>query len=341
MYAPKEVEEKMLNFWKEKEIFQKLMKKNRGKKRYSFIDGPITANNPMGVHHAWGRTYKDVYQRFKAMQGYDQRYQNGFDCQGLWLEVETEKELGFNSKRDIEDSGLDNFSKACRARVEKFFKVQTEQSIRLGQWMDWGNDYFTMSDTNIEYIWRFLKKCHEKSWLYKGIKILPWCIRCGTSSSKHEMSDEGYAELTHLSVYVKAKIKGKDDEYLLAWTTTEWTLSSNVALAVNSELDYSQVKVGKEIFYLSEATLKRLKEDYIVLNTLKGSELVGLEYESFYPGFEVQKEVKHKVIPWEEVGEGEGTGIVHIAPTCGAEDYELGKKIGLNIIKPALDEYGN
>ena len=157
-YNHKQIEEEILSFWKKNKIFDKLRNKNKGKKPWSFIDGPITANNPMGVHHAWGRTYKDVYQRFKAMQGYDQRFQNGFDCQGLWLEVETEKELKFNSREDIENYGLDNFSRVCRKRVEKFSNIQTEQSIRLGQWMDWKNSYFTMSDENIESIWYFLKK---------------------------------------------------------------------------------------------------------------------------------------------------------------------------------------
>ncbi|MBI4155568.1 isoleucine--tRNA ligase [Candidatus Woesearchaeota archaeon] len=335
-----QVEQEIIAYWKKSKIFDKLRKRNSGKEQFSFIDGPITANNPMGVHHAWGRTLKDLYQRYKAMQGYEERYQNGFDCQGLWLEVETEKDLGFNSKKDIENYGLDKFSKACRQRVEKFSKIQTEQSILLGQWMDWGNDYFTMSDGNIESIWHFLKKCYEKKWLYKGKRILPWCIRCGTSSSKHEMSDEGYAELIHPSVYVKAKIKGKENEYLLIWTTTEWTLSSNVAAAVNPKINYIKAQKDNEIFYLSEATANKLG-DYKIIKKLKGKDLLNLEYESFYPDFPVQKGVPHKVIPWDEVGEEDGTGIVHIAPNCGDVDYELGHKLNLKILDPAVDEFGN
>src|SRR5215212_9622271 len=183
------------------------------------MDGPITANNPMGVHHCWGRTLKDVFQRYKAMQGFDQRYQNGFDCQGLWVEVEVEKDLGFNSKREIEAFGLDNFSRACRARVDKYAAVQAEQSQRLGQWMDWDNSYFTMSDTNIEYIWRFLKVCHERGWLYKGHRSMPWCTRCGTSLSQHELIDS-YRDVTHLSVTVKLPLSGRPNQNLLIWTTT-------------------------------------------------------------------------------------------------------------------------
>ncbi|MDP3729054.1 MAG: isoleucine--tRNA ligase [bacterium] len=334
------LEKDILVYWKEKNIFEKLRKQNSGQKNFSFLDGPITANNPMGVHHAWGRTLKDLYQRYHAMKGEDERYQNGFDCQGLWLEVETEKSLGFNSKKDIEHFGLDKFSQACRARVEKYSAVQTEQSQQLGQWMDWGKDYFTMADSNIEGIWFFLQKCHKEGWLYKGKRILPWCIRCGTSSSKHEMSDDGYAELVHPSLYVKAKLKDKENEYLLLWTTTEWTLSSNVAAAVNPEHMYVAVKKGDDVYYISEALVQKLKKDYTILRKLKGKEMLGWEYESFYPDFEVQKGIVHKVILWNEVGESEGTGIVHIAPSCGEEDYELGKKLGLKILDPALDDYG-
>ena len=341
MYDHQKIEQQILDFWEKNKIFQKLMKKNKGNKPFSLIDGPITANNPMGVHHAWGRTLKDLYQRWKAMQGFDQRFQNGFDCQGLWLEVETEKELGFNSKKDIENFGLEKFSKACRERVNKFSKIQTQQSIRLGQWLDFGNDYYTMSDDNIQTIWFFLKKCHEKKWLYKGKRILPWCIRCGTSSSKHEMSDEGYAELVHPSIYVKAKLKGKKNEYLLIWTTTEFTLSSNVAAAVNPNIDYAQVQSGGEIYILSKSTLNNLKKPYKILKTIKGSSLMGLSYESFYPEFEVQKEVRHKIIASEEINDQEGTGIVHIAPNCGEIDYELGKKNNLKILNAALDDFGN
>ena len=339
MYFP-ENELKILNYWETNEIFKKLKEKNRGKKRFSFIDGPITANNPMGVHHAWGRTYKDVYQRFKAMQGYDQRYQNGFDCQGLWVEVEVEKQLNFNSKKDIENFGLENFSKACRERVDKYSKIQTEQSIRLGQWMDWNNSYYTMSDSNIEHIWYFLKKCHEKNWLYKGSKIMPWCIRCGSSSSKHEMSDGGYTELTHTSVYFLFKLKNRENEYLLIWSTTPWTFSSNIAAAVNPELEYLQIQIKNKIIYLSEASLKKtIHEDYIVLNHLKGKDLLNLEYESPYDDFEIQKNIIHKIIPWKEVGADTGTGIVHIAPGCGEEDFELSKLYNLQALSP-LNEDG-
>src|SRR5579871_4022916 len=156
------LEEGVQRWWDEHDILNKYLHRNDGaEKRWSFIDGPITANNPMGVHHAWGRTYKDLYLRYRAMQGYEQRYQNGFDCQGLWVEVEVEKELGFNSKREIEAYGLANFADRCRERVYRYADLITQQSIRLGQWMDWDNSYYTLSDENIETIWTFLRRCHE------------------------------------------------------------------------------------------------------------------------------------------------------------------------------------
>ena len=197
------MERAILAFWKETRAFEKLVEKNRGNARWSFVDGPITANNPMGVHHAWGRTYKDLFQRFKAMQGYDQRYQNGFDCQGLWVEVNVEKDLGFNSKRDIEAYGVERFVNTCKERVRHFAAVQTDQSIRLGYWMDWDNSYYTMSDENNYSIWHFLRKCSERGLLYRGLDSMPWCPRCSTGISHHEIATEGYEEVTHTSVFVK------------------------------------------------------------------------------------------------------------------------------------------
>ncbi|MCS7258489.1 MAG: isoleucine--tRNA ligase [candidate division WOR-3 bacterium] len=332
------IEHKILEFWKTHDCFNKLRAKNRGKKKFSFLDGPITANNPMGVHHAWGRTYKDMFQRYKAMLGYDQRYQNGFDCQGLWVEVEVEKELGFKSKRDIEQFGIDNFVNKCKERVLKYSKIQTEQSIRLGQWMDWENSYYTMSDENNYTIWYFLKRCHEHGWIYKGDDVMPWCPRCGTALSEHEIVTEGYKELTHPSVYLRFPIKGKHREYLLVWTTTPWTLSSNVACAVHPDLIYLKVKEGDDIYYLVSSRTSVFKNKIEVLGEFLGKELVGLEYIGPYDELPAQKGVAHKVISWDEVSGEEGTGIVHIAPGCGKEDYELGKIYNLAVIAPLTED---
>ena len=171
-------------------VDQYLHKNDKSSKRFSFFDGPITANNPMGVHHGWGRTYKDLWQRYFNLKGYRQRFQNGFDCQGLWVEVEVEKELGFKSKKDIEAYGIAEFVQKCKDRVLKYAAIQTEQSKRLGYFMDWDNSYFTMSDANNYMIWHFLKVCHQNGWLYKGNDSVPWCPRCETAISQHEMLTE-------------------------------------------------------------------------------------------------------------------------------------------------------
>jgi len=178
------LEHAIQKWWDEQGVLQMYLSRNEhSDKQYSFLDGPITANNPMGVHHAWGRTYKDLYQRFKTMQGYKQRYQNGFDCQGLWVEVEVEKELGMNNKREIEAYGIAEFVQRCKERVFTFARRQTEQSIRLGYWMDWGHDYYTLSDENNYTIWFFLKKCFEKGLIYKGRDVMPSCPGCRTGIS--------------------------------------------------------------------------------------------------------------------------------------------------------------
>ncbi|MBD3334221.1 MAG: isoleucine--tRNA ligase [Candidatus Eisenbacteria bacterium] len=335
-----ELEHRVLELWEAENSFARLMERNRGGPRWSFIDGPVTANNPMGVHHAWGRTYKDLYQRLKAMQGYDQRFQNGFDCQGLWLEVETERELGFNTKADIEHYGLDKFSRACRARVDKFSNVWVQQSIRLGQWMDWENSYYTMSDGNITSIWHFLKTCHEKGWLYQGHHAMPWCARCGTSLSQHELADT-YEEIQDRAVTLKFPLVDREGEALLVWTTTPWTLTSNVAAAVHPELEYRRVRHKGEILIVSSGALAGVFGDAEVedLGAVKGGELMGLRYRGPFDDLPVVREVEHRVIPWEEVSEEEGTGIVHIAPGCGAEDFELGKEHGLARLEP-LDGSG-
>ncbi len=207
---------------------------------------------------AGGAPTKDIYCRYKAMRGYNQRWQNGFDCQGLWLEVEVEKQLGFNSKQDIMNYGLDEFSRACRARVEEFAERITQQSIRLGQWMRWYDErgkpasYFTMDDNNIEHIWYFLKTCEEKGWLYSGHRVMPWCWRCGTSLSQHELIDS-YQEQVDPSVYFRCAVHGREREYFLVWTTTPWTLTSNTALANHPDMDYVKARLNGDIYYLIAA----------------------------------------------------------------------------------------
>ena len=392
------LEKKVLDFWRTSDAFNELRRLRAATEAehgiFSFIDGPITANNPMGVHHAWGRTYKDLYQRYQAMQGKNLRWQNGFDCQGLWVEVEAEKELGFKSKRDIERYGLAQFVKFCKARVLHYAAVQTEQSQRLGYWMDWndtdelrrlsqllkeapqrvitvqgphgpvtdtveqivgrlglaelGGSYFTFSNENNYLIWAFLKKCFENGWVYKGHDVMPWCARCGTAISQHEIVTDGYFEVAHDSVFVRLPLLGRENEALLVWTTTPWTLSSNVAAAVGPDLEY--VRVAAEdgwTYYLAEGAMKNTLQgkNNEVVGRLKGEELVGWEYTGPFDDLPQVREAfaaaayTHRVVPWREVGAEEGTGIVHIAPGCGAEDFMLSKEHNLPVIAP-LDENG-
>jgi isoleucyl-tRNA synthetase len=295
-----QIEHRILKFWDQNKTFEKLRRKNQGKKRFSFLDGPITANNPMGVHHAWGRTYKDIFQRYKAMLGHETRYQNGFDCQGLWVEVEVEKELGFKSKRDIEKYGIDRFVEKCKERARKFSQIQTQQSIRLGYWMDWDNSYYTMSDENNYTIWHFLQRCHQKGWVYKGHDVMPWCPRCGTAISEHEIATEGYQELTHTGIVLKFPLTERTNEYLLVWTTTPWTLTSNVAVAVHPEFTYIKVKQGEEYHYLAKERLEVLKGKYEIVEEISGQRLTELAYQGPFDELEAQLEVKHRVIPWKE-----------------------------------------
>ena len=313
------IEHKILDFWDANSIFEKRRKLNENNKHWSFIDGPITANNPMGVHHAWGRTLKDLYNRYKSMNGYDLRYQQGFDCQGLWVEVEVEKELGFKSKKDIEDFGIEKFVKMCKDRVEKYSAIQTAQSKRLGYWMDWDNSYFTMSDDNNYTIWSFLKKLFEQGKIYRGSDVVPWSGRSGTSYSQMEII-EGRKLVSHKSVFVRFSLTDRQNEYLLVWTTTPWTLTSNVIAGINGDLDYVKLKASDgSIYYIAEENLefarldKQYKEKkqwidglpklktisqifkerggYEIVGKIQGRDMVGWKYSAPFDDLDAQLEV--------------------------------------------------
>jgi isoleucyl-tRNA synthetase len=307
------MENQLLKDWYKKGIVKKYLQKNKNSKKYfSFLDGPITANNPMGVHHAWGRTYKDI-----------------------WHPGDVKKSIA-------------KFVDLCKKRVYKYADIQTEQSKRLGYFMDWDNSYYTLSDENNYMIWHFLKKCHEKGLIYKGRDSVPWCPRCGTAISQHEMLTEDYKEVTHDSVYVEYPIKGRKNEFLLVWTTTPWTLPGNVAVAVDSKKEYAaaQGSVKEKTYYLLKDAAKRL--GLKVIRTVKGKELIGLNYESPFDNLPRVKKALgnyvHEVIPADErileVSEKEGTGLVHVAPGAGSEDFQMGKKLKLPVIE-LIDEEAN
>jgi isoleucyl-tRNA synthetase len=381
-------EHEIQDYWTSNDTFRKLWVQNKGKAKWSFIDGPITANNPMGVHHGWGRTYKDLWNRFWAMRGREMRYQQGFDCQGLWVEVEVEKELNFKSKRDIETFGVADFVNLCKARVLKYAGVQSEQSIRLGYWMDWndpavlqdlsekmvkdpwqcvtvngpqgpvtgtvdsivarlgtpelGGSYFTFSDENNYTIWAMLRKCYDRGMVYKGTDVMPWCPRCSTGLSEHEIAGEGYEERVHTSVFLRFPLVDRPGESLLVWTTTPWTLSSNVAAAVHPDLVYQLVQVGENRMWLAKgAVAGAIGGAPVVLEERQGKDLLGWSYRGPFDELPavMNAGVVHRVIAWKDVGEAEGSGIVHIAPGCGKEDYVLGKENCLAVVAP-IDEYG-
>jgi isoleucyl-tRNA synthetase len=326
------LERAVLDFWDRERIFERLRAANAGGPRFSFIDGPVTANKSLAVHTAWGRTLKDVFQRYKALQGFHQRYQNGFDCQGLWIEVGVERELGLNSKREIEDYGLEAFARKCRSVVEWSAAELTKGSIRLGQWMDWGNDYFTFSDTNIEYIWRFLKTVHERGWLYRGHRATEWCPRCGTSISAHELAGN-YVERVDPSLSVRFPLLDRPGEAVVIWTTTPWTLPANVAAAVAPDAEYGRRPNGDWV------AVARGEPGEAFDERRRGADLVGWRYRGPFDELEPGASVDHRVIVWDEVSLEEGTGIVHIAPGCGSEDFELSRVHDLAVIAP-VDESG-
>jgi isoleucyl-tRNA synthetase len=325
------LEHQILEWWEEAGVFDKLREQNAGGPVWSFIDGPVTANKTLGVHTAWGRTLKDVFQRYKAMRGFEQRYQNGFDCQGLWIEVGVERELGLNSKREIEEYGLAEFARKCREKVVWASTELTRGSQRLGQWMDWGNDYYTFSDTNIEYIWRFLRHMHDQGWLFKGHRSTEWCPRCGTSISAHELVGN-YEDRTDPSLFVKFPLADRPGQALAVWTTTPWTLPANVAAAVKPDAEYGLREDGTWIAVSRDPQASFLER-------APGSELVGLRYEGPFDYLPAAAGLDHRVIPWDDVSLDEGTGVVHIAPGCGAEDFELSQEHDLPVLMP-VDESG-
>jgi len=346
-------EKKLLDWWYRSGVVKKYLHRNdKAKKRFSFLDGPITANNPMGVHHAWGRTLKDLYQRYKNMRGYKQRFQNGFDCQGLWVEVEVEKELGFKTKKDIEKYGIAKFVEKCKERVKKYSRIQTEQSKRLGYFMDWDHSYYTMSDENNYMIWFFLKKCWQDGNLYKGRDTVPWCPRCGTAISQHEILTEEYKEVVHRAIYFKLPLKGKKNEYFLVWTTSPWTIPANIALAVHPDFQYGRFKnkkTGEILILLVDLANKVLdnNSDWQKLSQFSGKKLKGLYYQAPFDDLPCNQRAKKEnfkkfhlvVLDKDLVTAEEGTGIVHLSPGSGPEDYQIAKKEGLPVTE-VIDEAG-
>jgi len=340
-----EVEEKVLKFWKENQIFEKSLKIREGAKPYNFFEGPPTANGKPGIHHLEGRAFKDVMPRYKTMRGYFVPRKAGWDTHGLPVEIEIEKELGFKGKQDIEKFGIAEFNEKAKASVWKYKDEWERLTDRVAFWLDMKNPYVTYSNPYIESLWWVLKQIANKKLLVRSFKIVPWCPRCQTPLSSHELAQPGaYKKVSDPSIYIKFKLKGKKNESLLVWTTTPWTLPANVAVAVNPQLTYTKYKVGKEFVWSYNPPPEKAGVEVEVIEKISGQRLVGLKYEPLYNVAITKKEKSfYSVKAADFISTEDGTGMVHIAPAFGEDDFNLIKKEVKDIAKKApitIDERG-
>ncbi len=329
-----EREKEILAFWKENEIFEKSVDKNDGHECFNFYDGPPTANGKPHIGHILTRVMKDIIPRYKTMKGYHVRRKAGWDTHGLPVELEVEKLLGMDGKQDIERYGIEPFIKQCKQSVWKYTSEWEKMSDRIGYWADMKHPYVTYHDNYIESVWWALKTIYDKGLIYKGYKIVPYCPRCGTALSSHEVA-QGYKDVKETSVYAKFRLKGESNRYFLAWTTTPWTLPSNVALCMNANEDYVEIKVGDEQYILADALVEKLFEEgtYEKLSTKKGADY---EYHEYEPLFNYETGAKKKayyVVNDDYVTLTDGTGVVHIAPAFGEDDSKVGKRYDLPFVQ--------
>ncbi len=332
-----EEEEKILEFWEKKKIFEKVRKLRQEGPLFRWLEGPPTANGLPHIGHALTRAIKDVFLRHKSMHGYNiVPWIAGWDCHGLPVELEVEKELGFSDKSQIEEYGIVKFNEACRKSVFKYVKEWHDMSKRIGFWLDLDNPYVTMEEDYVESVWWSLKEIYNKGLIYLGYKVVPYCPRCGTPLSQAEVG-QGMMETTDPSVHVKFKSLDFEDTYYLAWTTTPWTLISNVCLTLHPDVDYVHVEYNGEKLILAETIAENLLGDYIVLQRFKGKDLEYNKYEQLFP-YIVPKEEAFYVALANYVTTEEGTGIVHSAPAFGEDDAEIGKKYGLPAMNPVLED---
>ncbi|MBL4936007.1 isoleucine--tRNA ligase [Clostridium sp. YIM B02515] len=323
------MEKDILKLWEEKDVIQKNFDMNQDGEYFTFYDGPPTANGKPHIGHVITRVMKDLIPRYRVMKGYKVLRKAGWDTHGLPVELEVEKSLGISGKPQIEDYGVEAFVEKCKGSVFTYVEQWREMTERVGYWVDMKEPYVTYQDNYIESEWWALKQMWDKGLIYKGHKIVPYCPRCGTALSSHEVA-QGYKDVKDSSIYVKFKVKG-EDKYILVWTTTPWTLPSNVALAVNKSYDYVEVIHHEEHLILAEALLGKLDCEYEVVRKFKGEELLGLEYEQLLPFTKVDKKAFY-IIHGDFVTLTDGTGIVHIAPAYGEDDNLMGKKYDLPLV---------
>ncbi|WP_213951605.1 isoleucine--tRNA ligase [Tepidanaerobacter syntrophicus] len=327
------IEEKVLDFWNKEEIFKKSIENRKDAPNYVFYEGPPTANGMPHAGHVLTRVIKDLIPRYKTMTGYRVDRKAGWDTHGLPVELEVEKQLGISGKPQIESYGVENFIKKCKESVFTYENEWRKMTERVGFWIDMDNPYVTYHNTYIESVWWALKEIWKKGLLYKGNKVVPYCPRCGTSLSSHEVA-QGYKEVEDPSVFVKFPVAGKEDTYFLVWTTTPWTLPSNAALAVKDNYTYVLVEQNGEKYILAEGRLEVLDDEYKILDRFAGKELASLKYEPIFPFFEKEKERAFYVVTADFVTLEDGTGIVHIAPAFGEDDSRIGHEYGLPTLQP-------
>ncbi len=328
-----EREKEVIEFWKQNDIFEKSIAKNEGGEEFSFFDGPPTANGKPHIGHILTRVMKDIIPRYQTMKGKHVLRKAGWDTHGLPVELEVEKSLGMDGKQDIEKYGIEPFIKKCKESVWKYTDEWRKMSERVGYWVDMDHPYVTYHDDYIESVWWALKEIWKKGLLYKGHKIVPYCPRCGTALSSHEVA-QGYKDVKETSVVARFKVKGRENAYILAWTTTPWTLPSNVALCMNPDESYVEIEAGGARYILAEALASKFFEEYTVVEKRTGKEYEGTEYE---PLFDYAKgsfrEKAYYVVCDTYVTLTDGTGVVHIAPAFGEDDYKVGRRYNLPVVQ--------
>lgn len=336
------LEEEILKFWRKNKTFEKSIKQRAKAPNFVFYEGPPTANGKPGIHHVLARSFKDIICRYKTMQGFKVERKAGWDTHGLPVELGVEKELGLKSKKDIEKYGIAKFNRKCRESVWQYKAEWEKLTKRIGFWLDMKNPYITYENSYIEAVWGILKQAWRKELLYQDYKVVPYCPRCGTSLSSHEVA-QGYKKIKENSIYVKFKLLGKANTYLLVWTTTPWTLPANVAVAVNPGIIYVSIKTGNEILILAKERMGAVGMEGEIVEEFQGKDLVGMKYEPIFGKvrFPMEIEVQNidKIVSGDFVSLKEGTGIVHIAPAFGEDDMAVGKKNNLPVILN-VDEEG-
>ena len=336
------MEERILEYWKKNNIFERSIEQRDGNDEFVFYDGPPFATGLPHFGHFVPGTIKDIIPRYQTMKGHKVSRRFGWDCHGLPVEYEMEKELGISGKKEIEDFGIAEFNESCRSIVLRYTKEWESIITRLGRWVDFEHDYKTMDPDYMESIWWVVKSLWEKGLMYEGHYILPYCPRCSTVLSNHELNLGGYKDVHDPAITVKFKLKGEDNTFILAWTTTPWTLPSNLALAVGADVDYVKVKDEGELYILAEARLESYYKDaseYEIVARMKGSDLVGNKYEPLFNYFaEAQEKGAFVVLAADYVTTEDGTGIVHTAPGFGEDDYNTCKGTGIPTICPIDEE---